>query len=142
MAKSMITLMPGEEAKVILEADMYASTEGLIQNIIGFVIRIIETILGMNRRGILTVTNKRVIIEAYQNIFWCFEKKRAVVTVMPQAVSSVDFYYNALLCCCCRKWMFRITANNGVGWEFVMRNGFEEASAVANYTIETLFGSK
>ena len=142
MARSMVTLLPGEEAKVILEANMYAAQEGLIWNIILFIVRIIETLLGMRRRGILTVTNKRVILEGYQTFLCCFEKSRFVVTIMPQAVASVDFDCNSLCCCLCKRWRFIITANDGRAWGFIIRNGYSEAAAIANYTIETLFENK
>lgn len=137
-----IILMDGEKVVVALQTEMYAQSTNIIENIIAKVFGIVAKFLGVKRMGQLTITDRRLILEQHQKIFWCFDTKAVFSTIMPNAIASVDYAFVGQILCLCRKYVFSFTTTSGAGYEFVLKGGASQASEITNAALNTLLKNK
>ena len=141
-SKSELLLLDGETVVAALQTEMYAQSTNIIANIIAKIFGIIETILGGKKWGQLTITDKRVVLESHQKMFWCFDVGASFSTLMPNSISSVDYGFSSQVLCFCRKYMFSITTASGNVYAFVLKGGRSQAIEITNATLNTLLKNK
>ncbi len=141
-SQSELILLEGEAVTSALQTEMYAQSTNIIANIIAKIIGIIAAIFGVKRWGQLTITNKRVVIETHQKIFWCFDTGATFSTLMPSSISSVDYAFVGQMLCLCRKYLFTITTASGNCYAFVLKGGRNQAIEVTNAALNTLLNNR
>ena len=139
---SNVILMDGEKVVVALQTEMYALSTNIIENIIAKVYGFIAMLFGIKRMGQLTITDRRIILEQHQKIFWCFDTKAAFSTIMPNAIASVDYAFVGQILCFCRKYVFSFSTTSGNGYEFVLKGGASQASEITNAALNALLKNK
>ena len=137
-----VILIDGEKVVVALQTEMYAQSANLIENILAKIFGIFAKILGVKRTGQLTITDRRIILEQHQKIFWCFDTKAVFSTMMPNAIASVDYAFVGQVLCFCRKYVFSFTTTSGRGYEFVLKGGKSQATEITNAALNTLLKNR
>lgn len=137
-----VILIDGEQVVVALQTEMYAQSTNIIENILAKVFGIVAKILGVKRTGQLTITDRRIILEQHQRIFWCFDTKAVFSTMMPNAIASVDYAFVGQVLCFCRKYVFSFTTTSGHGYEFVLKGGKSQATEITNAALNTLLKNR
>lgn len=141
-SKSELLLMDGETVMAALQTEMYAQSTNIVLNILARIFGIFATILGAKRWGQLTITDKRLVLEIHQKIFWCFDFRASFSTLMPNSISSVDYAFAGQVLCFCRKYIFSITTASGNGYAFVLKGGKNQAIEITNAALNTLLKNK
>jgi len=142
VSKSELILLDGEIVQSSLQTEMYAQSTNIILNIIAKIFGIIALIFGVKRWGQVTITDRRVVIETHQKIFWCFDTGACFSTLMPNSISSVDYAFVGQILCFCRKYIFSITAASGTTYAFVLKGGRSQAVEITNVALCTLLKNK
>lgn len=142
MASSDIALMDGEKVVVALQTEMYAQSTNIIENIIAKIFGIISMFLGIKRTGQLTITDKRIVLEQHQRIFWCFDTAAIYSTLMPNSIANVDYAFKGQILCFCRKYVFSFRTTSGVGYEFVLKGGRSQAMEITNAALDALLKNR
>ena len=142
MASSNIVLIGDEKLVVTLQTEMYAQSTNIIDNIIAKIFAIFTIIFGFKRVGQLTITDRRIVLEQHQRIFWCFDKAAIYSTLMPNSIANVDYAFKGQILCCCRKYVFSFTTTSGTGYEFVLKGGKSQAIEITNAALNTLLKNR
>ena len=141
-SQSELVLVEGETLVASLETEMYAQSTNIIANIIAKIIGFIATILGFKRWGKLAITDRRIVIEQHQKILYCFDTAATFSTLMPTAITSVDYAFAAQLLCFCRKYLFSISTSSGSVYGFVLKGGKNQAVEITNAALRTLLKNR
>ena len=141
-SKSELMLVEGETLVATLETEMYAQSTNIIANIIAKIVGFIATLLGSKRWGRLTITDRRIVIEIHQKMFYCFDSAATFSTLMPTAITSVDYAFAAQLLCFCRKYLFTISTSSGNAYAFVLKGGKNQAIEITNAALSTLLKNR
>lgn len=141
-SKSELVLLDGETMQATLQTEMYAQSTNIIANIIAKILGFIAMVLGGKKWGQVTITDKRVVIEVHQKMFWCFDSGATFSTLMPNSISSVDYAFAAQILCFCRKYLFSITTASGARYAFVLKGGKSQAIEITNAALNTLLKNK
>ena len=107
-----IILVDGEKVVVTLQTEMYAQSANIVANIIAKVFGFVSMLLGCKSIGQLTITDRRIILEQHQKIFWCFDTKAAFYTIMPNSIATVDYAFVGQVLCLCRKYVFSFSTTS------------------------------
>lgn len=141
-SKSDLLLMDGEVVVAALQTEMYAQSTNIIANIVARILGIFATIFGVKKWGQLTITDRRIVLEVHQKIFWCFDTGASFSTMMPNTISTVDYAFVGQVLCFCRKYVFSITTASGNGYVFVLKGGKNQAVEITNATLNTLLKNR
>ena len=137
-----VILIDGEKVVVALQTEMYAQSTNIIENIVGKIFGIFAKFLGVKKSGQLTITDRRIILELHQKIFWCFDTKATFSTLMPHNIASVDYGFVGQILCLCRKYVFSFMTTSGQGYAFVLKGGKSQATEITNAVLNTLLKNK
>ena len=137
-SKSELLLMDGEIVTAALQTEMYAQSTNIIANIIARIIGFVAMIFGAKKWGQLTITDRRIVLEVHQKIFWCFDSGASFSTLMPNSISNVDYAFAGQVLCFCRKYIFSITTSSGNGYAFVLKGGKNQAIEITNAALSVL----
>lgn len=141
-SQSELMLVDGESLVASLETEMYAQSTNIIANIIAKIFGFIATILGFKRWGKLTITDRRIVIEQHQKMLYCFDTAATFSTLMPTAITSVDYAFAAQILCFCRKYLFSISTSSGAVYGFVLKGGKNQAVEITNAALKTLLKNR
>lgn len=136
-----ITMIDGEVVVVGLQTAMYIQKEDgswISAWLSSLCEQIRDTILGVRRIGRLTITDRRVIIEKHQRILWCFDSEMEISTIMPNAIASMSYSFEARHLCCCRRYLFKIKTMGGEIYEFYLKKGKKQAEEISNAALGML----
>ena len=142
MASSDLAMIGDEKVVVALQTEMYAQSSNIIENILARIFGIFATLFGVKRTGQLTITDKRIVLEQHQRIFWCFDTAAIYSTLMPNSIANVDYAFKGQILCCCRKYVFSFTTTSGAGYEFVLKGGKNQAMEITNAALNTLLKNR
>lgn len=142
MASSDVVLIGDEKVIVSLKTEMYAITTNVFLNFFAQIVAVVSKILGCQMVGQLTITDKRVIIEKHQRMFWVFDSAAVYSTLMPTAIATVDYAFVGQVLCFCRKYMLTITTSSALAYAFVIKGGKNQASEIANTVLSTLLKNR
>lgn len=133
-----LPLMEGETVVATLETEMYATSSNIIANIFAKIEGVFDALIGAKRRGQLTITDRRLILEQHKKIFWCFDTEATFCTMMPSSIANVNYGFKSQVLCCCRKYVFEIVPASGDGLSFVLKGGKNQAAEIANAAVHAL----
>ncbi|GEM_PF-6559485 len=142
MASSDIALIGDEKVVVTLQTEMYAQSDNIIENMIAKLYGFLAKVSGIKMTGQLTITDKRIVLEQHQRIFWCFDTAAVYSTLMPNSISNVDYAFKGQILCFCRKYVFSFTTTSGKGYEFVLKGGKSQAIEITNAALNTLLKNR
>lgn len=139
MATSDLTLVDGEEVKAVMRGELFAVSHNPLLNLYLRIIAFLCLLFGWRRTAQITVTNKRLVAESKDRVFWIFPMRAAFRTLLPQAVASVQYAYEATCCCClCRKYTVTVTQNDGTSFGFVIKGGARVATDFCNLIVNVM----
>lgn len=139
MATSDLMLVEGEEVKAVMRGELFTVSTNPLLNIYLKIIAFLCLIIGWRRTAQITVTNKRLVSESKDRILWIFPTRAAFRTLLPQAVASVQYAYEATFCCClCRKYTVTVTQNDGTSFGFVIKGGARVATDFSNLIVNVM----
>lgn len=142
MASSNLELMNDENVVVALQTEMFAQSTNLLANILAKIGGFFMTLCGGKRWGQLTITNRRIVLEQHQRVFWCFDMGAVFSTLMPNAIATVDYSFKGQVLCFCRKYFFSFTTTSGTGYDFVLKGGKSQAVEITNAALDTLLKNR
>lgn len=142
MASSSLAVIGDEKIVVTLQTEMYAQSDNIIENILAKIFGFLATLFGVKRAGQLTITDKRIVLEQHQRLFWCFDTAAIYSTLMPNSIANVDYAFKGQILCFCRKYVFSFTTTSGKGYEFVLKGGKSQAVEITNAALSTLLKNR
>ena len=141
-SQSELMLVDGECVDAALQTEMYAQSTNIVENIVAKIAGFFAKIFGIKCWGQLTITDRRIVIETHRKIFWCFDSGATFSTLMPNAISSVDYAFVGQVLCFCRKYMFSIATSSGAGYGFVLKGGKNQAVEITNAALNVLLKNR
>jgi len=99
--KSEIQLMQGEKVVMEIEAELWAASSNPVARFLGAVSRLLALLLGHKRKGLLIITDRRVI--EILNIYnlWVIPTNRNVKYVIANSVKEAGYTRGATFFCFC-----------------------------------------
>ena len=138
MASSLV-LLENEQINATLNGELFATSTDLIHNIFAKITQFLLFICGIRMTALLTVTNKRVVLETKTFTLWCIPRAAAFKSIPYNGVASVEYAYEAqCICGLCRKYALTVTQTSGAGFGFVVKGGEDVAAKISNAIISNM----
>ena len=98
--KSGIALSEGEKVVMEIEAELWATSSNPIAQALGWVIKFIYLILGVKKKGVIVITDKRVIEVRQDIVCWRLNADKNVKYVLPSSLKEVGYTKTSTFCGC------------------------------------------
>ena len=105
--KSGIVLAENENLVMELEAELWATSQNPIAQIIGQVKKLIGLLFGIKREGFVVITDKRVVEVIQGKACWVLNTGKVVTYLMPSSIKECGYTKEGTVCgCFCQAYTF------------------------------------
>ena len=105
--KSGIVLGENENLVMELEAELWATSQNPIAQIIGQVKKLIGLLFGIKREGFVVITDKRVVEVIQTKACWVLNTGKVVTYLMPNSIKECGYAKEGTVCgCFCQAYTF------------------------------------
>ncbi len=105
--KSGIVLGENENVVMELEAELWATSQNPIAQIIGQIKKLLGLFLGIKREGFVVITDKRVVEVFQTKACWVLNTGKVVTYLMPNSIKECGYTKEGTVCgCFCQGYTF------------------------------------
>ena len=105
--KSGIVLGENENVVMELEAELWATSQNPIAQIIGQIKKLLGLFLGIKREGFVVITDKRVVEVFQTKACWVLNTGKVVTYLMPNSIKECGYTKEGTICgCFCQGYTF------------------------------------
>ena len=105
--KSGIVLAENENLVMELEAELWATSQNPIAQIIGQIKKLIGLLFGIKREGFVVITDKRVVEVFQTKACWVLNTGKVVTYLMPNSIKECGYTKEGTVCgCFCQGYTF------------------------------------
>ena len=105
--KSGIVLAENENLVMELEAELWATSQNPIAQIIGQIKKLLGLFLGIKREGFVVITDKRVVEVFQTKACWVLNTGKVVTYLMPNSIKECGYTKEGTVCgCFCQGYTF------------------------------------
>ena len=105
--KSGIVLGENENVVMELEAELWATSQNPIAQIIGQIKKLIGLLFGIKREGFVVITDKRVVEVFQTKACWVLNTGKVVTYLMPNSIKECGYTKEGTVCgCFCQGYTF------------------------------------
>ena len=105
--KSGVVLGENENLVMELEAELWATSQNPIAQIIGQIKKLIGLLFGIKREGYVVITDKRVVEVIQTKACWVLNTGKVVTYLMPNSIKECGYTKEGTVCgCFCQAYTF------------------------------------
>lgn len=105
--KSGIVLGENENVVMELEAELWATSQNPIAQIIGQIKKLLGLFLGIKREGFVVITDKRVVEVFQTKACWVLNTGKVVTYLLPNSIKECGYTKEGTVCgCFCQGYTF------------------------------------
>mgnify|MGYP003562514587 FL=1 len=105
--KSGIVLAENENLVMELEAELWATSQNPIAQIIGQIKKLIGLFFGIKREGFIVITDQRVVEVIQHKACWVLNTGKVVTYLLPNSIKECGYTKEGTVCgCFCQAYTF------------------------------------